>query len=307
MLDAVSLDQLRTFIAAADEGSFSAAGRKLGRAQSVVSQALANLEGQLGVQLFDRRSRRPALTVQGAALLRQAREVVGAMDLFKTSARGLAGGREPELAIAVDVMFPIKALTCAVVDFSAEFPDTPLRIYVEVLGAVLEPVLTGRCAFCICNAVPIVPTQMATERISDVPMVMVAAPDHPLAGPNRQLTQDEVAEHVQLVLTDRSRLTEGREFGVVSDKVWRLADLGAKHAFLKAGLGWGSMPRHVVEEDLRSGALVAIEVERYAPASLVIPMAAAWRLDAPPGPAGRWMIERLRRGPELDHTGRDDD
>ena len=100
MLDAMSMDQLRTFIAAAEEGSFSAAGRKLRRAQSVVSQTLANLEAQLGVLLFDREGRRPTLTAQGQALLRQAREVVGAMDMFKTSARGLAGGREPELAIS---------------------------------------------------------------------------------------------------------------------------------------------------------------------------------------------------------------
>ena len=52
MLDGVTLDQVRTFIAAADEGSFSGAGQRLGRAQSVVSQTLANLEGQLGVKLF---------------------------------------------------------------------------------------------------------------------------------------------------------------------------------------------------------------------------------------------------------------
>ena len=62
MLDAVTLDQLRTFIAAAEQGSFSAAGRKLRRAQSVVSQTLANLEGQLGVTLFDRSARYPTLT-----------------------------------------------------------------------------------------------------------------------------------------------------------------------------------------------------------------------------------------------------
>ena len=62
MLDGISLDQLTTFVTAAEAGSFSAAGRKLGRAQSVVSQNLANLEAQLGLQLFDRSGRYPALT-----------------------------------------------------------------------------------------------------------------------------------------------------------------------------------------------------------------------------------------------------
>src|ERR1700761_1394074 len=138
MLDGVSLDQLRTFISAADEGSFSAAGRKLGRAQSVVSQTLANLEGQLGVKLFDRAGRSPVLTAAGEALLPEARAVAGDMDQFKARARGLAGGLEPELSVVVDVMFPTLALTCAVAAFQAEFPSTPLRLNVEALGAVLE-------------------------------------------------------------------------------------------------------------------------------------------------------------------------
>src|SRR6218665_3606499 len=111
MLDPVTLDQLRTFIAAADEGSFSAAGRKLKRAQSVVSQTLANLETQLGVRLFDRSSRRPRLTEQGRALLVEAREVAGIVDTFKARARGLAEGLEPEVSVVVDVMFPIDILT----------------------------------------------------------------------------------------------------------------------------------------------------------------------------------------------------
>src|SRR5579872_2726381 len=145
MLDGVSIDQLRTFIAAADEGSFSAAGRRLKRAQSVVSQTLANLEAQLGVQLFDRTSRFPMLTDAGRSLLVDARTATASMDLFKARAKGLSGGLEPELSVVVDVMFPIRNLTCAVAAFQTEFPATPLRLYVEALGAVLAPVADGRC------------------------------------------------------------------------------------------------------------------------------------------------------------------
>jgi DNA-binding transcriptional LysR family regulator len=123
MLEGLSFDQLRTFVAAADEGSFSAAGRKLRRAQSVVSQTLANLEAQIGVRLFDRSGRRPTLTGQGSALLERARSVIESMDGFKARARGLSRGLEPELSVTIDVMFPIDVLTAAVRDFHAEFPD----------------------------------------------------------------------------------------------------------------------------------------------------------------------------------------
>src|SRR4249920_3648759 len=109
MLDGVTLDQLRTFIAAAEEGSFSAAGRKLHRAQSVVSHTLANLEAQLGVSLFERSGRYPQLTEEGQSLLRDARAVADQMDGFKARARSMREGLEPGLSVAMDVMYPMKA------------------------------------------------------------------------------------------------------------------------------------------------------------------------------------------------------
>ncbi|MDW3563485.1 LysR family transcriptional regulator [Enterobacter cloacae] len=134
MLDGMSIDQLRTFVAAVDEGSFSAAGRKLHRAQSVVSATLANLESQVGFPLFDRTGRFPKLTEAGIALLEAARHVTDGMDAFKAKARTLAEGLEPELAVSVDVMFPIENLTVAVKEFHKTFPATPLHLYVEPLG-----------------------------------------------------------------------------------------------------------------------------------------------------------------------------
>jgi DNA-binding transcriptional LysR family regulator len=295
MLDPVTLDQLRTFIAAADEGSFSAAGRKLKRAQSVVSQTLANLEAQLGVQLFDRRSRRPQLTEQGRALLLEARDVAGALDTFKARARGLADGLEPEVSVVVDVMFPIDILTEAVTAFRAEFRDTPLRLYVEVLGAVLNPVLQGQCAFGIVGTVSSIPPGVVSEHLHSIEMQMVASPKHPLARYERTIPQSALEQHTQLVLTDRTVLTEGQEFGVLSPRTWRLADLGAKHAFLRAGLGWGSMPTHAIEADLRDGVLVPLHVDDQAHPGPNMPMSIIYMAASPPGTAGQWLIERLRR------------
>src|ERR1700747_2589297 len=144
MLDGVTLDQLRTFIAAAEQGSFSAAGRKLRRAQSVVSQTLANLEGQLGVSLFDRRTRSPTLTEDGRALLQEARAVADRVDGFKARAKTLREGLEPELSLSIDVMYPMSELIEAVAKFRDMFPHTPLRLFVEVRGAVIERVLQWR-------------------------------------------------------------------------------------------------------------------------------------------------------------------
>src|ERR1700730_9389379 len=181
MLDGVSLDHLRTFIAAADEGSFSAAGRRLRRAQSAISQTLANLEEELAVKLFDRTRRYPVLTVQGRALLADARAVVGEVDLLKARAKSLAGGLEPELSVAVEVMFPLAPLTAAVAAFQGEFPATLLRFDVES-SAVVEPVLDGRCAIGVwgggLGAWVLAPPQLSRDPLLTVRTFFVVSPQH---------------------------------------------------------------------------------------------------------------------------------
>lgn len=292
MIDGFSLDQLRTFVAAADTGSFSAAGRQLGRAQSVVSQTVANLESLIGVSLFDRSARYPVLTKQGRALLEQARAVTRAMDQFKARARGLADGLEPELSVVINVLFPSRVLTQAVAGFQLRFPDTPLRISVERLGAVLELVLDRTCAFGIRGPIGGAHPDLSSEYLLQVGYQMVAAPSHPLAHYRGPIPTKTLAQHVQLVLSDRSKLTEDKDFRVFAPKTWRLYDLGAKHAMLKAGLGWGGMPVEVIREDLDRGLLVPLEIADMTTAS-AITMSAVYRTDAPPGPAGRGLIEEL--------------
>jgi DNA-binding transcriptional LysR family regulator len=295
MLDGVSLDQLRAFIAAVEEGSFSAGARRLHRAQSAVSELVSNLEAQLGVVLFDRSERYPKLTPAGIQLVADARSVVANVDLLKARAKGISRGLESELSAVVDVLFPIEAIAESAKEFREEFPRTPLRLYVEALGGAYQPVLDGRCSLGVVGSLPIAPDSMTLERLQGLPMNMVAAREHPLALFSGVIPKTELAKHVQLVLTDRSELTTGREFGVMSPLTWRLGDLFAKHAFLLKGLGWGGMPLHAVKQDLLEGRLVKLSIEDLAEESLILPMSAAYLTAKPPGPAGRWLIERLKQ------------
>jgi DNA-binding transcriptional LysR family regulator len=305
-LDGMSLDQVRTFIAAAEEGSFSAAGRKLHRAQSVVSQTLANLEQQLGVKLFDRSGRYPRLTDQGQALLNDARAIADSMDGFKARAKSLREGLEPELSLSIDAMYPMSALTAAVGSFRSAFPYTPLRLYVDVLGAAVEPVLEGACHIGVIGMFTAVPDSIRSEPLLDVPMLTVVAPAHPLASYKGVIPASELQKHIQLVLTDRSKLTQGQNYGVYSQNSWRLADMGAKHAFLRAGFGFGHMPRFMVEDDIASGRLRAVRIEMPGVTNLLMPMRAVYRKDAPPGPAGRWLIQSLKQCADSESSGKTD-
>ena len=293
MLDGVSRDQLRTFIAAVDEGSFSAAGRRLRRAQSVVSQTLANLEGQLGVKLFDRSARFPVLTDQGRALLADARAVASNIDLFKARAKSLAGGLEPELSVAVDMMFPPAPFTAAVVAFQQKFPTTLLNFDVES-SAVVEPVLDGRCGVGVVGSWSIAPPQLTYERLLTVRVPIVVSAQHPLAKHRGPIPAIVYAKHVFLTHVDPADISRDQGF-IPKPRLWRLSHLETKLAFLRAGLGYAGIPLHMIEADLASGALVQISVEDAPADGYVIAMSAIYRTDSPPGPAGRWFIDYLKQ------------
>jgi DNA-binding transcriptional LysR family regulator len=295
VLDGVSLDQLRAFIAAVDEGSFSAGARRLRRAQSAVSELVSNLEAHIGVVLFDRSERYPKLTPAGVLLVADARNVLANVDLLKARASGISAGLESELSAVVDVLFPIEAIAESATEFRDRFPRTPLRLYVEALGGAYKPVLDGRCSLGVVGSLPIAPGSMTLERLQGVEMIMVAAREHPLAAIQGVVPKPELAKHVQLVLTDRSDLTAGREFGVMSPLTWRLGDLFAKHAFLLKGLGWGGMPVHAVKQDLLAGRLAKLSIQDLPEDAMILPMSAVYLTAKPPGPAGRWLIERLKQ------------
>src|SRR3981189_701590 len=143
MLDGLTLDQIRIFLAVADAGSFSKAAKRLNRAQSALCSGIQKREAQSGIPLFDRAAYRPALTEAGRALLPRARRIAEETNAFRDTARSLASGLEAELTIVLDSMFPMPAVIKALGAFTAKFPTVPPPVYVQSLGASAELVLDG--------------------------------------------------------------------------------------------------------------------------------------------------------------------
>ena len=275
-----------------ETGSFAGAARRLGRATSVISYAIANLESQLGLSLFARAgTARPTLTDAGRAVLPDSRNLAMALDSLLAKARGLTQGLEAEVSLVVDVMLPAKRLVKVLDDFRRKFPTVTLRLQVETLGAVTHVVMEGAAAFGISGPLELASDLLTRGPAGSVKLVAVAAPAHPLALMHGPITAAQARDHIQLVLTDRSPLTQGRDFGVLSVRSWRLADLGAKHALLLAGMGWGNMPKPMVNDDLKRGRLVELKIET--PGEPAYPLHTVYRNDRPPGPAASWLMERL--------------
>lgn len=286
-----TIDQLKVFLAVVEAGSFTAAAKRLRRAVSAISYAIANLEQQLGVELFDREgARTPALTEAGVAVLAKARVIAVGVDDLRASVRSLLGGVEAEVTLVVDVMLPSARLVDAVQAFEATFPTVKLRLHVEALSAVAQLVRNGMAVVGVGGGVQATEPDLELIHVGDVDMISVAAPHHPLALA-RPVPAGLARRHRQLILTVRTPFSEGPDVGVFAADGWRMADLGAKHALLLAGVGWGHMPEPNVREDLAAGRLVRLElpeVRRHA-----YSFQAMYRTDTPPGPAATWLIQRF--------------
>jgi DNA-binding transcriptional LysR family regulator len=296
MLDALTLDQIRMFVTVADAGSFRAGATRLLRAQSAVSHAIANLEAQLDVRLFDRGSHRPTLTAAGQALLEDARAVLLKVDFMRARARGLGKGVEIELSLVVDTLYPLPQVAAALKDLREALPSVRLRLAVEPLGGPLQALRDQRCDLAIVAGEDFLDPRIETEALSPVPIVAVAATTHPLARRRKALTRVALADHLQIVLEDPTPLSEGRDFGVLSPQTLRVGSQDAKRALILGGVGWGRLPRWTVERELAEGQLRPLSAPALGPQGVAhVQTYLAHRTDRALGVAARALREALHR------------
>src|SRR5918994_769267 len=149
MLDGLTFDQIRMFVVVAEAGSFRAGASSLSRAQSAVSRAIANLEDQLKVKLFDRSAHRPVLTPAGQTLLADARSVLQKADFLRARARGLGEGVELGLAVVVDCWFPMPVVEAALKDLRNAYPSVAIRLSTAPLGGPIAALLEKRCTLAV--------------------------------------------------------------------------------------------------------------------------------------------------------------
>lgn len=293
MLDNVTLDQLRMLVAIDDTGSFTAAAKRVQRAQSAVSHAIRTLERDLDVVLFDRSTRKPKRTQAGDAIISEARMILSRVDHLKARARGISAGMESEICLATSVIAPREGVLDLLDAFRTAYPNIGLRLFVEEIGGVPQLVLDGRADLGLLGKPSLAsaiaePLEPKAVGFSDV--IAVARPHHPLAKLDRNLTDADLADHRQLVPT--SRALPRYQNRMVND-VWEIAELDMRHQMILRGMGWGTVPTYLVEDDLARGELVALDMSARPEEAMRVPLFAVHKKDAAIGPATRWLIERM--------------
>ena len=293
MLDNLTLDQMRVLIAVAEEGSFSAAARRLGRVQSAVSQAIQTLEENLRLTLFDRSAKTPVLTDAGRVVLNDARQVVQRADALRMHAETIAGGSEPQLAFAVDPLFPTDLLMESLRALQAAFPCLTVSLLTEGLGATEQRLRDGQARFAIYSILATGAEDLEAEFLTHIHMVPVVAANHALAREPGPLTREILEQQIQLVVTDRSSLTQNLKGGIYSARVWRFADFSTRLEYLLGGFGWCHMPWHMIGEHVRTGRLKQLDISQSK--GLTMPVHVVRQRGTRLGPASRWLIADLQQ------------
>ena len=293
MLDPLTLDQLRVLVAVVDAGSFSAAARKLLRVQSAISQSVQGLEATLGVTLFDRSARTPKPTEAGRVVVADARRLIAEAEMLRARAGSIARGLEPELTVAIGNLLPSPVSIAALRDLSLEFPRLPVTLLTEGMGAPERHLHSGVAQLAIYPLEIGGTAGVEAEFLTDVAFVPVVAAGHPLALVEAPLSRADLTPHVQLVVTDSADPGTWTR-GIVSERVWRFADMQTRLEFLLAGFGWCNMPLHLVAAQVAAGRLRRLTLREQT--GYVIALHVVHERGRTPGIAGRWLIERLRRG-----------
>ncbi|BBP74392.1 MULTISPECIES: LysR family transcriptional regulator [Pseudomonas] len=283
-----NLEQMRLFVSVAEQRSFSAVARHQRKAQSAISSAIALLEADLGVSLFERSSgRQPRLTEAGEALLEEAREVLRQCERLNGRALALMRGEEASLRLAQDEAMPYQPVIDSLEALANRFPSLEVQLTSAAQGDVARKLVERRADLGLLFYHDQIPEALERRVLGSIEMVTVCGIGHPLAA-TRRVDAQQLARHRQLLMSTPSSVYPGGE--AASPQVWRADSFYVMAEWLARGLGWAWLPRHVVQYPTYQGQMVEL-VSEWTPPALVVEL--VWRRDEPLGPAARWLAERF--------------
>ncbi len=281
-----NLEQIRLFVQVAEQRSFSAVARQQGRAQSAVSSAIAMLEEDLGVILFERSSgRQPQLTEAGRALLEEARELLRQCERLDGRALSLHRGQEAQLRLAQDEAMPYQPVLDSLEKLAGRYPAVEVQLANSAPGDVARKLVERRADLGLLFHHEHMPAALERRALGSVEMVTVCSVNHPLAV-HAHVTRQQLAQHRQLLVALESSRYPGGD--PISPQIWRADSFYVMAELLMRGLGWAWLPRHVVQYPAYQQQMVELNSE-WVPPALVVEL--VWRRDEPLGPAARYLAE----------------
>jgi DNA-binding transcriptional LysR family regulator len=265
----ISLEQWRSLLTVVDAGGYARAAEKLHKSQSAVTYAVQKMESLLGLKIFEVVGRKARLTPTGEVLYRRAKALLEEAGALESAAGSLAAGWEPELRLAVEIVFPTWLLLRCFARFAEEHATTRIELYETVLSGTTEALLQRSVDIAICSSVP---AGFAGDPLMRLRFIAAAHPDHPLHRLGRELTLQDLRKHRHLVVRDSGSQRRGGTW-LGAEQSWTVSHKATSIHAATLGLGFAWFAEDTVHSELASGILKALPLreggERFAELYLV--------------------------------------
>jgi len=275
----ITLDQWNVLVSVVESGSYSKAAERIHRSQSTLTYAIKKLESLLGVKVFELRGRKAVLTPTGELLFRRGKTLIEEAGRLEHAAAELAKGWEPQIRVAVDIVFPTWLLLRCFADFARERPETHLELYETVLGGTEEALARRSVEFAIGGTVP---QGFVGDILMPIRAVCMAAPSHPLHQLGRELTLEDLRRHRHIVIRDSGE-QRVRSAGWINELRWTVSNKATSIHAAGLGLGYAWYPEDSVRSELERGALKPLPLREGAEKSGTLYLVFADREAAGPG------------------------
>ncbi|RON06503.1 LysR family transcriptional regulator [Pseudomonas brassicacearum] len=280
-----SHEVLLAFVQAATQGSFSAAARKLGKSQSTISAAVASLEIDLNVMLFDRSSRKPSLTSAGHVMLQRAEDILAAISRLEMTAAQLSQGVEAKLTVAISDTWQSDRFEAALSDFEQRYPDLELECLIAECDDLIALVQRGRANIAFAEMQADYPADLNSATLDErTEIALFVSREHPLAT-LQKVDKNILQQHRELRLATIINPYETRAQG----RVWSAPSYLMLLEMAQGGFGWAPLPRWLVGR-FGAGSLQELNVRGW-PKPVAVD--ALWSRLHPPGPAGSWLLAKM--------------
>jgi DNA-binding transcriptional LysR family regulator len=269
----MNLYQLNTLLAIVEAGSFSGAAKNLSQTQPSISIAIKKLELELGITLFSRKQYRVGLTSEGRAIYQKAKKIIQHSDALIDLSKQLSSGIEPDIWIAIDSLFPLQVITELLKQFIDKYSGTRFNFSHEYVEGAKESLINSDANLAIFPKDQIV-AGLESRALMTVSLIPTATPDFPAIKSNRELTDDELKQYIQVIVGDSSRSIRqdtnpnypAGAVGLLKDgKHWFVNDNSIKKQILMAGLAWGRLPEYLIRQELKEKSLIPLKSKTIKP------------------------------------------
>ncbi|WP_417697007.1 LysR family transcriptional regulator [Psychromonas sp.] len=291
----LSLEQLESFCCVANEKSFTAAARKLGKSQSAISISVANLEVDLAVALFDRSGRYPILTNHGISLLRDAEAILRQCSSMEGRANSLEAALESQLTIAIADTVSFQLLSHHLSEFSSKFPLLDLNILHSSSYKIQSLIEEGKASLAVMCAGDHYPKNILFKRLGNITFANVVHKDHELAK-LPLVSFDDLNQYRQLIYLPLQDKLPTSEYLNGTNR-WCMESYFALMNTLCIGMGWATIPKQLISEFHLQEQVVELQLESYPHTEWTVGIDLVWASSERLGEAGKWLRSALSLTP----------